>query len=308
MARKVAAFEERSQLKNPNTDMPESKLPANDKGNGKKKNETKKYPKKTNKKNIAKSSHEEKPAKKNRKKKSVKKRNEKIKAKKDKQFKDKEKDIERIAEKEKLHNSDNPGEIADKPAKAIFSDPDIIKEIADKVDNRNTLSVQASDNADKIAREDSLLSRVFPPALIMLIFVMFTLASIILFLFMGYAYPATQEDISENRIIWFNNNGNYDRALFIQFDIYTAFTLGVLLLGFYVNSTFVRFGMRNWNILAFSILLMYFYGLGKIGELIYNHELFQMFNDLVLPMALIILAFGSYKTYEEIKKGKPNAN
>lgn len=300
-------------MKNPNTDdlLPESKLPAKDEGHGKKKNERKKYAKRINKKNIAKSLREEKPAKKERKRKSVKKRNEKIKAKKakkDKQFKDQEKDIEKIAEKNNLFTSDNTGEIADKLAKGIFSDPDTIKEIAGKVDNRNTLSVQASDSADKIAREDSLLSRFFPPALIMIIFVMFTLASIILFLFMGYAYPATQEDISENRIIWFSNNGNYDRALFIQFDIYTAFTLGVLLLGFYVNSTFVRFGMRNWNILALSILLMYFYGLGKIGEIIYNHELFQMFDDLVLPMALIILAFGSYRTYEEIKKVKPNDN
>jgi hypothetical protein len=286
-------------------------LPAKNKGHAKKKNEKKKYAKKINKKNIAKSLKEGKPAKKTRKKKSVKKRNKKIntnKAKKNKQVKDKEKDIWKKAEKDNLFTPDNRGEIAYKLTDGIISGPDTIKEIADKVDNRNSPSVQASENADKISRENSLLSRFFPPSLIMIIFVMFTLASIILFLFMGHAYPATQEDISENRIIWFNNSGNYDRALFIQFDIYTAFTLGVLMLGFYVNSTFVRFGMKNWNIIALSVLLMYFYGLGKLGEIIYNNELFQMFNDLVLPMALIVLAFGSYRIYEEIRKVKPNDN
>lgn len=45
---------------------------------------------------------------------------------------------------------------------------------------------------------------------------------------------------------------------------------------------------------------MFFFGLGKIGELVYNHDIFGSFKDLVLPMALTMLAFASYTIYKDM--------
>jgi len=53
---------------------------------------------------------------------------------------------------------------------------------------------------------------------------------------------------------------------------------------------------------------MFVYGLGKIGELIYSKELFDAFKDLILPLALIVMAYGSYQVYSDFKGGKTNVN
>ena len=71
-------------------------------------------------------------------------------------------------------------------------------------------------------------------------------------------------------------------------------------MGFYVNSTFVRYGLESWTIFSIGIYMMFLYGLGKIGELTYNYELFGAFKDLILPGALIILAYASYRIFKDL--------
>lgn len=130
-------------------------------------------------------------------------------------------------------------------------------------------------------------------------FIILFILSIILFMVVGYFFPATYEDIAKNKVIWTNDEG-YDRGLFNQFYTSIAFTLGVFLLGYYLNATFIRFNVRKWNYFAIGILLMFFFGLGKIGELVYNHDIFSGFKDLVLTIALTMLAYASHKIYKDM--------
>ncbi|MDJ1422977.1 MAG: hypothetical protein M5U10_13795 [Candidatus Methanoperedens sp.] len=136
------------------------------------------------------------------------------------------------------------------------------------------------------------------------IYIIAVIVSMIFFLLAGYAYPATAEDIAKNKAYPFNSGGKYDRGLFTQFFTSLAFTAAILLLGFYVNSTFVAYGAKNWNTFALGIYLMFLYGLGKIGELTYNYEIFDTFKDVTLPVALIVLAYASYKISVDFKGGK----
>ena len=123
---------------------------------------------------------------------------------------------------------------------------------------------------------------------------------ILIFFLGGYIYPATSEDIASNNVIWAGNDGKYDRGLFSQFYASIAFTMGVFLLGYYVNATFIKFNIKGWNYFSIGIILMFFFGLGRIGELIFNHNIFQGFKNIVLPVALIFLAFASYKIYKNM--------
>jgi len=140
------------------------------------------------------------------------------------------------------------------------------------------------------------------------LFIIATVVSLILFLFAGYAYPATSEDIAKNNAFPFNTGGKYDRGLMTQFYTSLVFTIAVLLLGYYVNSTFVKLGVNNWGVFALGIFLMFLYGLGKIGELTYNHELFDGFKDLTLPIALMVMAYATHKIYIDLKGGIQNVN
>ncbi|MCZ7372660.1 MAG: hypothetical protein O8C59_05925 [Candidatus Methanoperedens sp.] len=140
------------------------------------------------------------------------------------------------------------------------------------------------------------------------IYIIVAAVSIIFFLFAGYAYPATAEDIAKNKAFPFNGNGKYDRGMFTQFFTSLAFTAAVLLLGFYVNSTFVKFGVKNWPIFAIGVFMMLLYGVGKIGELTYDHELFDAFKDLTLPLALMVMAYATHKIYNDVKGGRKNVS
>ena len=130
-------------------------------------------------------------------------------------------------------------------------------------------------------------------------FIILSILSIIIFMVAGYVFPATDEDIIHNKVIW-TNDGNYDRGLFNQLYTSLAFTLGVFLLGYYIYSTFIKLNVKYWYLFEMGILLMFFFGLGKIGELVYNHVIFDIFKDLVLPVALMVLAFASYKIYKDL--------
>ena len=45
---------------------------------------------------------------------------------------------------------------------------------------------------------------------------------------------------------------------------------------------------------------MFFFGLGKIGELVYNNIIFDIFKDFVLPIALMVMAYSSYKIHKDL--------
>lgn len=128
--------------------------------------------------------------------------------------------------------------------------------------------------------------------------------SIIVFMLAGSAFPATDEDIAKGKAFPFNSNGKYDRGLFTQFFTSLIFVAAILLLGLYINSTFVKFGMKNWTLFAAGVYLMFIYGLGKIGELTYNHEIFDAFKDILLPVSLITLVYATYKISLDFKGGK----
>jgi hypothetical protein len=131
-------------------------------------------------------------------------------------------------------------------------------------------------------------------------YIIISILSIIIFLAAGYVYPATEDDIINGKVIWKYNNEKFDGGLFNQLYASIAFTLGVFLMGYYVNNTFIRFNVRKWNYFALGILLIFFFGLGKIGELIFNHEIFYIFKTIILPLALTVLAFASYKMYKDL--------
>jgi hypothetical protein len=123
---------------------------------------------------------------------------------------------------------------------------------------------------------------------------------ILIFFVGGHIYPATFEDIDSNNVIWAGNEGKYDRGLFSQFYASIAFTMGVFLLGYYVNATFIRYNIKNWNYFSNGILLMFVFGLARIGELVYDHNTFEGIKNIMLPVALIVLAFASYNIYKNM--------
>jgi len=130
-------------------------------------------------------------------------------------------------------------------------------------------------------------------------FIIFTIILILIFIVTGYFLPSTHDDIANNRVIW-SNDGSYNRGLFDQFYTSIAFTLGIFLLGYYINATFINLNVRNWNFFASGILMMFIFSLGKIGELVFNNLIFDIFKDFVLPIALIMMAYSSYKIHKDL--------
>ncbi|HEY9247106.1 MAG TPA: hypothetical protein VIO11_09695 [Candidatus Methanoperedens sp.] len=187
-----------------------------------------------------------------------------------------------------------------------------IKEVHEKV-TEETSSGLPSNQIEELAEKDTAVAAgkksdgdskrlLYSSAFFMaLIFI-----SMVLFLLAGHAFPATNEDIEKNRLFWIINNGNFDRDLFTQFYIAFIFTMCVFLLGFYVSSTFVRYGIKNWAIFRIGIYLLFLYGLGKIGKLTFNSALFSEFEGLILPVALAIMAYALYKISREFEVERLN--
>jgi hypothetical protein len=185
-----------------------------------------------------------------------------------------------------------------------------VEEVAEKIpknDNPGAVPKPMEENAEKNTRRDNpeLPSK---PSLASTYFVLLILASLILFLLAGYIHPATEEDIAKNKIFWVVKDGEFDRGLFTQFYSSLIFTACVFVLGFYVNSTFIRFGLGGWTTFSIGIYIMFLFGLGKIGELTYDHQLFSAFKNLILPFALVILTYASYRILKELKGGAKNAS
>ncbi|MCX9084873.1 MAG: hypothetical protein OIN87_08770 [Candidatus Methanoperedens sp.] len=116
----------------------------------------------------------------------------------------------------------------------------------------------------------------------------------------GYIYPASLDDVVSNNVIWAGNDGQYDRGLFGQFYASIAFTMGVFLLGYYVNATFIKYNIKDWNYFSIGVLLMFLFGLGRIGELVFDHNIFEGFKNIVLPFALIVLTFAIYRIFKNM--------
>lgn len=131
------------------------------------------------------------------------------------------------------------------------------------------------------------------------IYILIYTLSTIFFLLEGYAYPATGDDIESHLC-----NGDIERGVFTQFMTSIAFTLSMALLGFFFNSTFLRYGVKNWNVFSLGIYLMFLYGLGKMGELMFDHELFGKIKDLTLAAALIVITYALYKISNDFKGGE----
>ncbi len=180
----------------------------------------------------------------------------------------------------------------------------VLGEVQQKIADEQAQDLHAQDLTDhsekpietSLKGKDLTSSSFFSSSIIILTFM-----SIMLFLLAGYVYPATGEDIVKGKIFWAINNGEFDRGLFTQFYTSFVFTACVFLLGFYVNMTFVKYGLESWTIFSIGIYQMFLYGLGKIGELTFNHELFAAFKDLILPGALIILAYACYRIFKDLK-------
>lgn len=132
-------------------------------------------------------------------------------------------------------------------------------------------------------------------------FLIIALVSILMFLLAGFLYPSTEEDIAGSRVIW-AMDGKYDLGLFSQFYTAIAFTSGVFILGYHISSTFIKFNIKNWRIFLAGITVLFIFSLGKIGELIFNNEIFDMLKNLTLPIALIIMAYASYRIYSDINR------
>jgi hypothetical protein len=45
---------------------------------------------------------------------------------------------------------------------------------------------------------------------------------------------------------------------------------------------------------------MFVFGLARIGELVYDHNTFEGIKNIMLPVALIVLAFASYNIYKNM--------
>lgn len=205
-----------------------------------------------------------------------------------------------------------PGEIKNsKPAKKKIEDPlpdeNIEFESEEKSGKDNTQIVAAPQpeklNEPDVVRklQDPIIAtnRFFYIAPRTNYFMILFFIIIAIFLFAGYFLPSTQEDIADNKVIW-TNNGEYNRGLFDQLFTSIAFALGVFVLGFYISSTFIKLNMRNWEFFAGSIMIMFIFSLGKIGELVYNNTIFDVFKDFVLSIALIMLAYASYKIHADM--------
>ena len=77
-------------------------------------------------------------------------------------------------------------------------------------------------------------------------FIIISILSIIIFLAAGYVYPATEDDMINGKVIW-SNSAKSGGGLFSELYASIAFTVGVFMMGYYVNTTFIRFNVMKWN-------------------------------------------------------------
>jgi hypothetical protein len=137
-----------------------------------------------------------------------------------------------------------------------------------------------------------------------ILYIVGAIGSLLIILGLGSLFPASEQDINNHTVFWAKNGGEYDRGLFNQFYISFLFAAVVLLLGYYVNSTFIRHGIKNWGFFAVGMWLMFLYSLARIGEITFSKEFFGILKAIILPFALIAIAYSSYKISEEFRGNK----
>lgn len=127
------------------------------------------------------------------------------------------------------------------------------------------------------------------------IFVSSTLIAVLFMLVLGFMFPATD---SANLVPFVDEDGKYDRGLWTNWMAYILFTGAVLMLGKSIYATFIKMDMQEWNWFALGTFMLFLYGMGGIFQQVFDHALFDMLKDLVLPIGLILIAYSSYKIYE----------
>lgn len=125
-----------------------------------------------------------------------------------------------------------------------------------------------------------------------------TVFIILLFILVGYVYPATTADAQANRTIPFNN----DHGMYTSWFSYVFFSITMLILGHSLYSTFLKMDMSEWNMFAFGTFLLFVFGLSGIFQAIFDYYLFSLIKDIVLPLGLLCMLYSTYKIYEPFEE------
>ncbi len=127
-----------------------------------------------------------------------------------------------------------------------------------------------------------------------------TVFVILLFILLGYVYPATQGDIASNRTISLDG----DQGMYTNWFAYLFFAAALLILGQALYSTFLKMDMTEWNMFAFGTFLLFVFGLCGVLQAIFNYHLFALIKDIVLPIGMICMLYSTYKIYEPFEEGE----
>jgi len=122
---------------------------------------------------------------------------------------------------------------------------------------------------------------------------------ILLFILLGYVFPATDSDIAANRTISLDS----DQGMYTNWFTYLFFTAALLILGQSLYSTFLKMDMTEWNMFAFGTFLLFVFGLCGVLQSFFNYHLFGLIKDIVLPIGMICMFYSTYKIYEPFEKG-----
>lgn len=118
---------------------------------------------------------------------------------------------------------------------------------------------------------------------------------IMLFVVLGYMFPATAEDKQNGETVPFSKGelGKYIDLLAAIF-----FTATMLVFGLSLYSTFLKMGMNEWNLLAFGIFMMFIYGFAAVSSRIFDYSLFAMIKGIAITIGLLCIAYSAFKIYE----------
>ncbi|MCG7848980.1 MAG: hypothetical protein MIO93_07355 [ANME-2 cluster archaeon] len=122
---------------------------------------------------------------------------------------------------------------------------------------------------------------------------------ILLFILLGYIFPATDSDIAANRTMSLDS----DQGMYTNWFTYLFFTVALLILGQSLYSTFLKMDMTEWNMFAFGTFLLFVFGLSGVFQALFDYHLFGLIKDIVLTIGIICMFYSTYKIYEPFEKG-----
>lgn len=124
-----------------------------------------------------------------------------------------------------------------------------------------------------------------------------TACILLLFILLGYIFPATDGDIAANRTLSMDS----DQGMYTNWFSYLFFTAALLILGQSLYSTFLKMDMTEWNMFAFGTFLLFVFGLCGLVQAFFDYHLFGLIKDIVLPVGMICMLYSTYKIYEPFK-------